>query len=407
MPDETAEHCRAAAPGSRQQERDVTDKTYIYCDYAAGSPCRPEVLEVFNDYALHQYSNPGAHHPLAYIAKKHLYELHERMGRVIGADPREIIFTSGGTESDVLALRGVMDRAEAPRNELVISAIEHHAVLLEAERMEAAGVTVHYAPVSADGVIELDALRKLVSERTALVSVMYANNETGVIQPVGQVGEIAHAAGAKFHCDAVQAFWKLPLSPREFGADLMSLAGAKFGGPKGTGLLYNEMTNRINPVIVGGPQEWGYRAGTEDLSGMAALAKAMELADAERPTVWPRVEKIRDVMEERILNGLEGHVRINGRGAPRLPNISNVSFLDIEGQAMAIELGEQGYCVGLGSACAPGETDPSHVLAAMGLSWEDAIGCIRISFGPDITIEQANRLADLCIANYRHLKGLG
>lgn len=382
-------------------------KEYVYCDFAAGAPCRAEVLEVFNEYALRQYSNPGAHHPLAYIAKKHLWELHERMGRVIGADPREIIFTSGGTESDVLALRGVMDSAEAPRNELVISAIEHHAVLLEAQRMEKAGTKVHYVPVDADGVIDLDALRNSVGERTTLVSVMYANNETGVIQPVKEVGEIAHAAGAKFHCDAVQAFWKVFLDPKDFGADLMSLAGAKFGGPKGTGLLYNEMTNRISPVIVGGPQEWGYRAGTEDLSGMAALAKAMEIAQAERETVWPRVAGIRDAMEKRIVAGLGEQARINGGNAPRLPNISNISFLEIEGQALAIELGEQGYCVGLGSACAPGETDPSHVLAAMGLSWEDAIGCIRISFGPDITEAQANRLADLCVANYKALKGLG
>ena len=382
-------------------------KEYVYCDFAAGSQCRAEVLEVFNEYATRQYSNPGAHHPLAYVAKKHLWELHERMGRVIGADPREIIFTSGGTESDILALRGVMENANAPRNELVISAIEHHAVLLEAERMQQAGTTVHFAPVKPDGVIDLDALRKLVGERTALVSVMYANNETGVIQPVNEVGEIADAAGAKFHCDAVQAFGKLPLKPKDFGADLMSLAGAKFGGPKGTGLLYNEMTNRISPVIVGGPQEWGYRAGTEDLSGMAALAKAMELAEAEREDTWPRVAEIRDAMEKRVLDGLGEHVRVNGGSAPRLPNISNISFLEIEGQALAIELGEQGYCVGLGSACAPGETDPSHVLAAMGLSWEDAIGCIRISFGPDIISDQANRLADLCVANYKALRGLG
>jgi cysteine desulfurase len=404
LPHQAVQHHRAAAA---ETEREVTVKEYVYCDYAAGAPARPEVLEVFNQYATQQYSNPGAHHPLAYIAKKHLWELHERMGRVIGADPREIIFTSGGTESDILALRGVMEAAKEPRNELVISAIEHHAVLLEAQRMEKAGTKVHYVPVTPDGVTRLDALREVVGERTALVSVMYANNETGVIQPVKEVGEIAHAAGAKFHCDAVQAFWKLPLHPKEFGADLMSLAGAKFGGPKGTGLLYNEMTNRIAPVIVGGPQEWGYRAGTEDMSGMAALATAMELAEAEREKAWPRVEKIRDAMEERIIAGLGKHVRINGRGAPRLPNISNVSFLEIEGQAMAIELGEQGFCVGLGSACAPGETDPSHVLAAMGLSWEDAIGCIRISFGPDITEQQANRLADLCVANYKHLKGLG
>jgi cysteine desulfurase len=402
MPDEAAQHRRAA---KAQAERQVKD--YVYCDYAAGSPCRREVLDVFNDYALHQYANPGAHHPQAYIAKKHLYELHERMGRVIGADPREIIFTSGGTESDILALRGVMQRAQAPRDELVISAIEHHAVLLEAQRMEKAGTKVYYVPVSAYGVLKLDALRAAVSERTALVSVMYANNETGVIQPVREVAQVAHSVGAKFHCDAVQAFWKLPLNPKELGADMMTIAGAKFGAPKGTGLLYNEMTNRIDPVIIGGPQEWGYRAGTEDMSGMAALAKAMELAEAEREQVWPRVEKIRDAMEARIVSALGTRVRINGRGAPRLPNISSISFLEIEGQALAIQLGEAGYCVGLGSACAPGETDPSHVLAAMGLSWEDAIGCIRVSFGPDITAEQASRLADLCVANYKHLKGLG
>jgi cysteine desulfurase len=385
----------------------VTAREYVYCDHAAGSPCRPEAVDAFATYATQQYANPGAHHPLAYVAKKHLWELHERMGRVLGADPREIIFTSGGTESDVLAVRGMLESAEAPRNELVISAIEHHAVLLEAQRLERAGVSVSYVPVKRTGELDLDALRLFVNERTALVSVMYANNETGVIQPVREVANIAHGSGAKFHCDAVQAFGKLPLKPKSIGADLMTIAGAKFGAPKGTGLLYNEMTNRIAPVIVGGPQEWGFRAGTEDLSGMAGLTTAMELADAEREQVWPRVGELRDRLEEALLEGLGDDIRINGRGARRLPNISNISFLHIEGQAMAIELGEQGFCVGLGSACAPGETDPSHVLAAMGLSWEDAIGCIRVSFGPDITQEQVDRLAQLCIANYRNLRGLG
>jgi len=385
----------------------VTVKEYIYCDYAAGAPCRREALGEIEKYALEQYSNPGAHHPLAYIAKHKLEELHQRAGKCIGADPREIIFTSGGTEGDALALRGVLANTTGERRGLVVSKIEHHAVLLEAERLEKEGVPVAYAPVKPDGVLDLDALRGLVSDETALVSVMYANNETGVLQPVGEVAKIAHDAGAKFHCDAVQAYGKLPLHPKEFGADLMTLASAKFGGPKGMGLVYNDMTNRIAPLIVGGPQEWGFRAGTEDLPGMAGMTKAMELAEAERESVWARVGEIRDRMEQRILNGLEGHVRINGRGASRLPNISNISFLEIEGQALAIELGEQGYCVGLGSACAPGETDPSHVLAAMGLSWEDAIGCIRVSFGPDVTQEQADRLADLCVANYKALRGLG
>jgi cysteine desulfurase len=387
--------------------RQLTTKTYIYCDYAAGAPCRPEAIEAFGRYSTEQYANPGAHHPMAYVAKRHLYELHERAARVLGADPREIIFTSGGTESDALALRGTLEAASEGRNELVVSGIEHHAVLLEAQRLEAEGVVVHYTPVTREGVVDLDALRGQVNERTALVSVMYANNETGVIQPVQEVARIARAAGAKFHCDAVQAFGKLPVNPREIGADLLSLAGAKFGGPKGAGLLYNEMTNRIAPVIVGGPQEWGYRAGTEPMSGIAAMVVAMELAEAERERVWPPVARVRDRLEELLMAELGDDVRVNGQGAPRLPNVSNISFLHIEGQALAIELGEQGYCVGLGSACAPGETDPSHVLAAMGVSWEDAIGCIRVSFGPDITMEQGERLAALCVADYRRLRKLG
>jgi cysteine desulfurase len=388
-------------------ESAVTTKDYIYCDHAAGGPCRAEALAAYTEYSAAHFANPGAHHPTAYIAKKHLVELHERAARVLGVDPREIIFTSGGTESDALAVHGVMRNAAPGRNELVVSGIEHHAVLLEAQRLEQQGLTVHYAPVTRDGVIDLDALKHMVTPKTALVSVMYANNETGVIQPVREVAEIAHAAGAKFHCDAVQAFGKLEVKPREIGADLLSLASAKFGGTKGTGLLYNEMTNRISPMMVGGPQEWGFRPGTEDLPGMAGMVAAMELADAERGKVWQPVERVRDKLEAELESKLGKHVRINGKGAPRLPNISNISFLDIEGQAMAIELGEQGYCVGLGSACAPGETDPSHVLAAMGVSWEDAIGCIRVSFGPDITPEQGKRLAALCTANYERLRELG
>lgn len=382
-------------------------KEYIYCDYAAGAPCRPEARAEWAAYAAHEFANPGAHHPLAYLARRKLIEVHERAAIVLGVDPREIVFTSGGTESDLLALRGVMKAAGQGRNELVVSGIEHHAVLLEAQRLEAEGAVVHYAPVSRDGVLELDALKHMVGPRTALVSVMYANNETGVIQPVKQVAEIAHGAGARFHCDAVQAFGKVELKPREIGCDLMSLASAKFGGPKGMGLLYNQMNSRLLPVIVGGPQEWGLRAGTEDLPGMAAMAAAMEIAERERKAAWGGVAKIRDDLERRLVEGLGANVRLNGAKAPRLPNVSNISFLHIEGQAMAIELGEQGFCVGLGSACAPGETDPSHVLAAMGLSWEDAIGCIRVSFGPDITPAQGQRLAELCIANYRNLRGLG
>lgn len=382
-------------------------KEYVYCDYAAGAPCRPEARSEWAAYAAHEFANPGAHHPLAYLARRKLIEVHERAANVLGVDPREIVFTSGGTESDLLALRGVMKAAGEGRNELVVSGIEHHAVLLEAQRLETEGAVVHYVPVSRDGVVDVGALKHMVGARTALVSVMYANNETGVIQPVKQVAEIAHKAGARFHCDAVQAFGKVELKPREIGCDLMSLASAKFGGPKGMGLLYNQMNSRLVPVIVGGPQEWGLRAGTEDLPGMAAMAAAMEFAERERPAAWSSVAKTRDALEKRLVEGLGANVRLNGANAPRLPNVSNISFLHIEGQAMAIELGEQGFCVGLGSACAPGETDPSHVLAAMGLSWEDAIGCIRVSFGPDITPAQGQRLADLCIANYRNLRGLG
>lgn len=385
----------------------MAQTSYVYCDHAAGSPCRPEAAQVWREYATRFYANPGAHHPMAYEARRLLDESRARAAAVLGVDPREVVFTAGGTESDGLALRGVMKAAGPGRNELVISAIEHHAVLLEAERLRAEGHPVHLCPVSPDGVLDLGALKQLAGPRTALVSVMLANNETGVIQPVREAAEIAHAAGARFHCDAVQAFGKLPCKPRELGADLLSLAGAKFGAPKGTGLLVNAMTSRIAPVVVGGPQEGGLRAGTENLPGIAALARAMELAEAERTQVWPRVQAVRDAMEARLRAALGGSLRINGGAAVRLPNISNLSFAGIEGQALGIELGERGFCVGLGSACAPGETDPSHVLAAMGLSWEDAVSCIRVSFGAEITEAAALRLADLAAACCRSLRGLG
>lgn len=398
----------------------MPEKSHIYCDYAAGGPPRPEVFEAMRSHAFAHFANPGAHHPLAYLARHEMERLHRRAAAVLGVDPREVIFTSGGTESDVLALRGMLPprplsrggrevedaRRFSRRDELVVSAIEHHAVLLCAEKLAREGFCVRYAGVNSQGLVDVDQLDLLISERTALVSVMLANNETGVIQPVREVARRAHAKGAKFHCDAVQAFGKVDLKPRDIGCDLLSLSGGKFGGPKGTGLLYNEMTNRLDAQMVGGPQEWGYRAGTENLGGQAGLALAMELAEAEREKVWPRVAKIRDALEGTLKAKLGARVRINGEGAPRLPNISNVSFLGVEGQALGIELGEQGYCVGLGSACAPGETDPSHVLRAMGLSWEDAQGCIRFSFGPEITEAQGARLADLCVANYLKLAEL-
>ncbi|MCC6572640.1 MAG: cysteine desulfurase [Planctomycetes bacterium] len=385
----------------------MPEKSYIYCDWAAGGPPRVEVFDAVRKYATEHFANPGAHHPLAYIARRQLMELHERAAKIFACDPREIIFTSGGTESDILALRGVMALRAGGRDELVVSMIEHHAVLLCAEQMQAEGFKVRFAPVTADGVVDLAALKLLVNERTSLVSVMYANNETGVVQPVAEIARLAHDAGARYHCDAVQAMGKVDLKPRDFGADLMSLAGAKFGGPKGTGLLFNRMTGRLAPLMVGGPQEWGYRAGTEDTPGQAGITTALELAEAERANVWPRVQKIRDAMEAKLTRALGADIRINGRKAPRLPNISNISFLGIEGQALGIELGEAGFCVGLGSACAPGETDPSHVLRAMGLSFEDAQGCIRISFGADIKEADADRLADECIKHYGRLKVLG
>lgn len=383
----------------------MSEKRWVYYDYAAGGPCREEALQAMNEFAREHYSNPGAHHPLAYRAKHLLEDLHARAAKTLDVDPREIVFTSGGTEGDVMALRGVMNLRRDDRNELVVSAIEHHAIMEEAERLEREGVTVHRAPVTSDGVVDLDALRKLVTEKTLLVSVMYANNETGVIQPVSDVAKIAHDHGALFHCDAVQAFGKVELRPREFGADLMTLASAKFGGPKGMGLVYNRMTNRIAPLIVGGPQQWGLRAGTENLSGISGMVTAMELADGERDG-WKRVAKIRDDLQSALVDGLGERVLVHGRDANRLPNILNVSFKDIEGQAMGIELGERGFCVGLGSACAPGETDPSHVLAAMGVSWDDAQGCIRISFGPDIDADDVERLGALCLAHYDALCGL-
>lgn len=380
----------------------------FYLDYAAGGPARPEVVEIMGNYARSHFANPGAHHPMAYEAKHLLEDWRRRAADLLGANPREIVFCAGGTESDGLALRGVMQAAgRAGRNELVVSAIEHHAVLLEAERLAAEGFVVHFAPVTPDGVVDLSALRGLVNERTALVSVMFANNETGVIQPAREVADIAHGAGARFHCDAVQAFGKIDVRPATIGADLLSLSGQKFSGPKGVGLLYREMTGRLSPVVVGGPQEWGLRAGTENLPGIAGLVTAMELAEAERNTVWPRVETLRDGFEKRLRERAGDRIVIHGAKAQRLPNFSNVSFRGVEGQAMAIELGERGYSVGLGSACAPGETDPSHVLRAMGVNFEDALACLRFSFGPDIQEQQLADLATLCAAVHDSLAGLG
>ncbi|MDC1143096.1 cysteine desulfurase family protein, partial [Planctomycetota bacterium] len=353
-----------------------------YADYAGGAPMRDEALEVYAKFAREQFANASAHHPMAYVAKRELEKCHKAAAEVLGVDAREIIFTSGGTEADVLALHGVM--TASPKSELVVSAIEHHAVLHEADRWKAAGKVVHEAPVNADGVIDLEALRGLVNENTALVSVMYANNETGVIQPVKKVAEIAHAVGALFHCDAVQALGKMPVKPHEIGADLLSLASAKFAGPKGVGLLFNRMTNRIAPLIVGGAQEGNLRAGTENLSGIAAMVKAMQLADSEQ-SKWANVGQLRDRLESLLAEGLSDSIFLHGQNVARLANISSVSFRNIEGQALGIELGEQGFSVGLGSACAPGETDPSHVLAAMGVNWEDAQGVVRFSFGPTIT----------------------
>jgi cysteine desulfurase len=335
----------------------------VYLDSHATTPVDPRVVAAMLPFFSETFGNPASSsHAWGWTANQAVEVARREVAGILGASPREVIFTSGATESNNFALWGVAERAPAGRRHLVVSAIEHKAVLESAARLGQAGWRVSIAPVGPDGRVDRDAFAELVSDETALVSVMAANNEIGVLQSLAELSAIAHRHGALVHTDAAQAVGKVPIDVNAMGVDLLSLTAHKMYGPKGCGALYVRKQTAIGPLLVGGGQERGLRSGTLNVPGIVGLGKACAIATAEMPAEGPRLGRLRD----RLLAGLEegvGGLTVNGSIAHRLPHNLHVSFEDVDGESLLIGIGD--IAVSSGSACASASATPSHVLSAI------------------------------------------
>lgn len=360
----------------------------IYLDHAATTPLRQEALDAMMPYLGGIYGNPSSLHTFGFEARRALEASRTQIAKVLGAKPEEIIVTSGGTESDNLALRGA---ALANRNKgrhIITSQIEHPAVMKTCEALEKEGFEVTYLPVDADGLVDLDALKASLREDTIIVSIMAANNEIGTVQPIEEIGRIVKEnSKAYFHTDAVQAMGVLDMSVEVLkNVDMISFSAHKLYGPAGIGGLYVRKGTRISPVLTGGSQEKGKRGGTENVAGTVGMAKALQLAAEERALEAKRLTALRDDLINRVLNEIPD-TRLNGHKEQRLPGNANFSFDYIEGESLIMRLSALGIAASTGSACSSASLDPSHVLLAIGLKHETAHGSCRLTLGKDTTRE--------------------
>ncbi len=363
-----------------------------YLDHNAITPMRPEAKAAVTA-ALDVFGNPASVHAAGRAARDVLDRARAQVAAALGAQPAEIVFTSGATESAALAIRGALGAAAAGREDLVVTAVEHPCVLAVADALRAEGRRVTVLPVDRRGLPELDAARAAVTVRTALFCAMTANNETGVLLPVPELAAIARDRGALFFTDAVQAVGKIEVDVRTLGADLLALTGQKFGGPRGAGALWVKSGVRLAPLL-GGTQERGRRAGTENLPGVAGLGAAIEAAVACRDADAPRIAALRNRLEAGLLTALPGAV-VNGAGAPRLPGTLSLTIPGADAEALLIALDLDGVCASAGSACHSGSAKPSSVLAAMGLTDAEARATLRLSLGWSSTDEDVDRALEL------------
>jgi len=362
----------------------------IYLDNAATTTVRPEAVAAMVPLLGGGY-NPSSLHAEGRAARAALDDARETVARVLGASPREIVFTGGGSESDVMAIVGSA-RAQGDRGRLLVTtAIEHHAVMHAFDVLERDGWRVTRLGVDRRGLVDPDAFARALNPGTTVASVMLANNEIGVVQPIAELADLARERGVVFHTDAVQAPGWLPLDVDALGVDLLSLSAHKFNGPKGVGLLYVRSGTPIEPLIVGGGQEHGLRSGTENVSGIAGLAAALRLAEADRAETVPRIAALRDRLEAGIRDAFPDVV-VNGAGAPRLANSLSVAFADLPSDALLIRLDLEGIAASAGSACAAGSLEPSHVTAALGLDERLRLGVIRFSLGRATTAAEVDEV---------------
>lgn len=352
----------------------------VYLDNAATTPVNPEVLREMMPYFTEKFGNPSSIHSFGREARQAVDKARERVAKALGAKPEEIYFTGGGSESDNWAIKGVAFANRDRGNHIITSKIEHHAVLHTCEYLESQGFEVTYLDVDEYGMVDVEQLKKEITDRTILITIMFANNEIGTIQPVEEIGKIARDKGIYFHTDAVQAVGKIPIDVDRLNIDLLSMSGHKIGGPKGVGVLYARKGVKIHNLIHGGAQERRMRAGTENVPAIVGLGKAVELASENLENNIKRLTVLRDKLIEGIMDKID-HVRLNGHPTKRLPNNVNFCFEFIEGESLLLSLDMVGIAASSGSACTSGSLDPSHVLMAIGLPHEIAHGSLRLTLG--------------------------
>jgi cysteine desulfurase len=357
----------------------------VYLDNNASTPVLPEVLAAMRPFYDEQFGNASSIHHYGQHARAAVEKARAAVAKLLHARPAEIIFTSGGTEADNLGIFGFAMRGD----HVITSAIEHHAVLNSCKHLEQLGCEVTFVPVNGQGQIDPEEIRKALRPETKLISVMMANNESGVLQPVAEIGKIAREADVFFHTDAVQAAGKVEIDVEKIGCDALSISGHKFHGPQGTGALYLRKGTLIQPLLYGGSHERQRRAGTENLPGIAGLGAAAEIANRWLETGGAtEMASMRDRLEQAVLNSVDA-AGVNGTGSARVPNTTNLWFDHVEGEALVIALDLKGLAVSSGAACSSGAIEPSHVLLAMGLSTQRARSSIRISLGKQTTTEDA------------------
>jgi cysteine desulfurase len=383
----------------------------IYLDYAATTPVRPEVLEAMLPFLSAQgFGNPSSSHRFGRAARAGLEQAKKDVAAAVGAEPNQVVFTSGGTEADNI---GILGAAAAARSRgaaacVAVSAIEHKAVLAAAHALCPSGGREIVLPVGTDGLLELDALDRALAERPAVVSVMWVNNEVGVVQPVAEIAARCRDAGVAFHTDAVQAFGKVPVSMADLPCTLLSLSGHKIGAPKGIGAIVVRDRKAIEALQHGGGQQYGLRPGTENVPGAVAMGCAARLAAAEQASEAGRLGRLRDDLAAR-LRAVAPDLVVHGEGSPRAPHVLNVSVPGAEAQALLMHLDLAGVAASGGSACSTGAVEPSHVLTAMGVPRELALGAIRFSLGHETTADEIERAAGVfggAVEKVRRLAGV-
>lgn len=383
----------------------MDDIPSIYLDHCATTPVHPEVVEVMLPYFRDFYGNPSSIHSFGRKAKESLTAAREQVAHLIGADPSEIVFTSGGTEADNLAICGISSASEKKGNHIITSSIEHHAVLNTFRYLEQRGFDVTCLPVDGDGLVDPDDVTKALSEKTILISIMHANNEIGTIEPISEIAGIAKAKGIIFHTDAVQTVGKIPVDVNRLNVDLMALSGHKIYGPKGIGALYIRKGTDIVPLLYGGRQEGGIRHGTENIPAIVGLGKACEIALRELTFQMEYLKHVRDHLQKSIVEEIPD-IHVNGSQEKRLPHIVNLSVESIEAESIVRDLDKKGIAISAGSACTSDSIEISHVIAALGIPKHVAGGSIRFSLGRDNTPEQITCVVQVLGDVVQKLRGI-